>query len=149
MLEKRNLCGRYPGAHGPWTAIRLGAIVGMVLFSRRTSMCRSILFCGVAVACLVAGCAAVPGGDSSAKGAEAPDPEPSVTNEAVEPALVMNAEDNRPGSRVKCREMLYFGSNVIATRCMSLDAWERYEKMEMERAQAIVRSMQGSAYSNW
>src|SRR5688572_5006956 len=98
MLEKRNLCGGYPGAHGPWTAIRLGAIVEMVLDSRRTSMCRSILFCGVAVACLVAGCAAVPDSDSSAKGAEAPEPEVSAADEAVEPALVMDAEDNRPGS---------------------------------------------------
>lgn len=110
-------------------------------------MCRSILLVGVAVASLAAGCAAVPESDTSARIAAAP--APIAPDENVEPELVMDAEDVRPGSRVRCRDMLQFGSNVIVTRCMSLDAWKRYEQMETERAQRIVRAMQGSAYANW
>lgn len=110
-------------------------------------MCRSILLAGVAVASLAAGCAAVPESDTSARIAAAPTS--SAADEAVEPELVLDAEDLKPGSRIRCRDMLQFGSNVIVTRCMSLDAWKRYEQMEMERAQSIVRAMQGSAYSNW
>src|SRR5690606_33888516 len=65
----------------------------------------------------------------------------------VTPALVVDAQDVRPGSEVRCRDILKPGSNVIMTQCMTAADWERWKRHETRRAQALVRALQGGAYS--
>ncbi len=54
-----------------------------------------------------------------------------------------------PDSTVVCRDMLQHASNVIRRRCMTVAAWRRYEVAEAQRAQAILRSWQGSPYAGF
>jgi hypothetical protein len=60
--------------------------------------------------------------------------------------LVSRARESRPGSEVRCRDMLKPGSNVIVTQCATLDDWKQYESLEMRRAQALIRALQSGAY---
>jgi hypothetical protein len=96
---------------------------------------------------LAAGCATVPMSEEAA--VEPPRATQTDEAESVSPELVVDAQNVHPGSEIKCRDMLQHASNVIRTRCMSVDAWKRYEQMEAQRAQAILRTWQGSAYSSW
>ncbi|HEX6995547.1 MAG TPA: hypothetical protein VF339_15540 [Gammaproteobacteria bacterium] len=61
----------------------------------------------------------------------------------------VDAQDVHPGSEVVCKERLQHASNVIRRRCMTVDAWKRYEAAEAQRAQAILRSWQGSPYAGF
>lgn len=102
--------------------------------------------CVVVAAFLAAGCTATSGRvDSSAARIDSSRTEES----AAAPLLVVDAENIPPGSSVKCREGLKPGSNVIVTRCMTENAWARYRKEEAEQARALLRVLQGGAYSNW
>ena len=114
--------------------------------------------CAVLAAALLAGCASAPQagnpqaqlGFTDAAGAEERGGEAAVAEGAD---LVVqgevDAQNVHPGSQVVCKDMLQHASNVIRTRCMTVDAWKRYETAEAQRAQAILRSWQGSPYAGF
>jgi hypothetical protein len=116
------------------------------------------LCAGLATAWL-AGCASAPlaegpqaqlgfttaAGDESAISAAAPE---RGGDEVVIQGEV-DAQNVHPGSQVVCKDMLQHASNVIRTRCMTVDAWKRYETAEAQRAQAILRAWQGSPYAGF
>lgn len=72
----------------------------------------------------------------------------SQSGEIVVQAEV-DAQNVHPGSEVTCKEMLMHASNVIMRRCMTVEAWKRYEAAEARRAQAILRAWQGSPYAGF
>jgi hypothetical protein len=120
--------------------------------------------CAGLTATLLAGCASAPqatnpqaaaplGFTDAPEAAVAGEPAPSpVAGETAEGVVVqgqVDAQDVHPGSQVVCKDMLQHASNVIRTRCMTVDAWRRYETAEAQRAQAILRSWQGSPYAGF
>lgn len=110
-------------------------------------------WCTISAAALVAACASTPPVPSAslteatqgaATGATALAAATSEVNS--ENVLVLDANNQNPGSVVSCRDMLQVGSNVIKTRCMSRDGWKRYERQLELHAQQMLRQMQGSGY---
>ena len=68
------------------------------------------------------------------------------TQGEVMPGLVVDALDPAPESKVVCRDMLKHASNVIVTQCMTIADWKRFQRLQEQQAQSIVRMMQGGAY---
>lgn len=115
--------------------------------------------CAGLAAALLAGCATGPrvqnpqaGFTNAAAAGQAAAQQAAAEDEAAESLVVegqVDAQDVHPGSEVVCKDMLQHASNVIRTRCMTVDAWKRYEAAEAQRAQAILRSWQGSPYAGF
>jgi len=113
---------------------------------------KRLCLCAGLAAAMLAGCASAP--QTQAPEAVALGLTDASADEAAQPGNVVvqaqvDAQDVHPGSEVVCKEMLQHASNVIRRRCMTVDAWKRYEVAEAQRAQAILRSWQGSPYAGF
>ena len=102
----------------------------------------------IASASLAAGCAAAPQSEQLRPAGETVQEGGAGHDAAIAPNLVVDAQDTRQGGMVTCRDVLNAGSNVIVTRCMTADDWNRWKRRETLRAQAVVRALQGSHYSS-
>lgn len=122
-------------------------------------MNRFSLWMGLAAASL-AGCASAPQAENPQAAAQLGFTDAVVAEQAAGEAAgttaeniviegQVDAQDVHPGAEVICRDMLQHASNVIRRRCMTRDAWKRYESAEAQRAQAILRSWQGSPYAGF
>ena len=110
--------------------------------------------CAGLAAGLLTGCASVPSSEIPAEEppAAARFDSGELRAESDENLVIEGQVDAQavfPDSRVVCRDMLQHASNVIRTRCMTVAAWRRYEAAEAQRAQAILRSWQGSPYGGF
>jgi hypothetical protein len=98
-----------------------------------------------------AGCASAPETSARAGTAEtatgsAPSSAVNLASTEVTPDLTVDATEQNPGGRVVCRDILKQGSNVIVTRCMTLDAWEVFERIQEQQAKEFLRAVQGGTY---
>jgi len=110
-------------------------------------MCRLKSWLIVLLAALAAACASAPPETSEvAAAATVPTADATALTAAATDAVVLNAEEFDPGSEVVCADMLKTGSNVIVRRCLSRRDWKRFEQMQAQQAQELLRTWQGGAY---
>jgi hypothetical protein len=82
----------------------------------------------------------------AAAGAAAATGATASTADAAEEAASLLVVDATGQPRVICRDMLKMGSNVIVTRCMTVDDWKKFERQQMIEGQEMLRTMQRSAF---